>query len=780
METVLESGGLSTAHVPMAEAEGRRLLEREFGITGELKRLATEKDDTFAVTCPDGARYVMKVANPSEPIAEVDLQLRLIEHVSRRDPSIPVPRVVGRGDAGEGRCVSVLTYLPGTPLDSTESSADERVRIGEVLARLRLATADFSHPADSRRLAWDVRHASELRPLLEHVGDEDRRRRLAEGMDRIDAMRERVSALRTQVLHNDFSRSNIIVDHDDPRFVTGIIDFGDTVRTAVAVDVSTALLNQLPRAVPDLSVDLFAAGRDLLRGYLSVAELTEEELTLIPHLVMARVVARTLITLRRAELFPDNSTYILRNTDQGWDQLGWFLSRTPKEVAATLLPTRATMNNAFDPSRAESLDPATRGLVERRARLLGPSYRLFYGTPVQLVRAQGVLAWDPDGNEYLDAYNNVVSVGHAHPRVTAAVHEQMQTLCTHTRYLHEGILDYAEDLLATFGGRMSAEGHLMLTCTGTEANELALRIAKYHTGRSGVIITSEAYHGNSELVAGISPSMGAGSPLGVWTRRVPAPDSYRLPTDGLGQWLAGHVALQIEDLERRGEGLAAFIVDSLFSSDGIYADPRELLGPVADVVRRAGGLFIADEVQSGFGRSGERMWGYQRHGIEPDIITMGKPMGNGYPVAGIAVLDEVVSRFGRDMRYFNTFGGNTVAVAAARATLGVIAEEGLVENSDRVGALLREELRKLAARHESIGDVRGSGLYVGIEMVRDRETREPDQAAATAAVNGLRERRVLISATGPGGNVLKIRPPLCFGETHVAHLVEELDQVLSG
>lgn len=441
--------------------------------------------------------------------------------------------------------------------------------------------------------------------------------------------------------------------------------------------------------------------------------------------------------------------------------------------------TRGKMNNAFDPSTAQSLDPGTRRLVERRSRLLGPSYRLFYGTPVQLVRAQGVLAWDAGGNEYLDAYNNVVSVGHAHPRVVEAVHQQMQTLCTHTRYLHEGILDYAEQLLDTFDGRMGAEGHLMLTCTGSEANELALRIAKHHTGKSGVIVTSEAYHGNTELTAGISPSMGEHSPLGVWTRRVPTPDSYRLPVDGLGQWLADQVALQVEDLERRGDGLAAFVVDSLFSSDGIYAEPRDLLGPVADVVRKAGGLFVADEVQCGFGRSGERLWGYQRHGIEPDIITMGKPMGNGYPVAGVTVLDEVVQRFGHDMRYFNTFGGNTVAVAAARATLGVIQDEGLLENSDKVGRFLRDELESLAARHESVGDVRGAGLYVGVEMVHDKESREPDKAAATRAVNGLRDRRVLISATGVHGNVLKIRPPLCFEEPHALRLVEELDAVLN-
>ncbi len=355
------------------------------------------------------------------------------------------------------------------------------------------------------------------------------------------------------------------------------------------------------------------------------------------------------------------------------------------------------MNNAFDPARAASLDPRTRALVERRQRLLGPAYRLFYEDPVEVVRAEGVHLYDAEGQSYLDAYNNVVSIGHAHPRVVEAVSRQLGTLCTHTRYLQEGILDLAETILPTFGGRIGERGHLMLTCTGSEANDLAVRIAKHRTGREGVIVTSEAYHGNSELTSSFSPSLGAQSRLGPWVRRVPAPDPYRLPHAGLGEWLAARVEEQVADLERRGQGLAAFIVDSLFSSDGIYAQPTDLLGPVVEVVHRAGGVFIADEVQCGFARSGDALWGYQRHGIDPDIVTLGKPMGNGYPVAGLAVDAPVIADFGRDTRYFNTFGGNTVAVAAAQAVLDAIREEGLLANAQRVGAHLRAGLQALSA-----------------------------------------------------------------------------------
>jgi 4-aminobutyrate aminotransferase-like enzyme len=437
---------------------------------------------------------------------------------------------------------------------------------------------------------------------------------------------------------------------------------------------------------------------------------------------------------------------------------------------------RGKMNNAFDPASAAGLSPRSQRLVERRAALLGPAYRLFYKDPVEVARAQGVLLYDSEGHEYLDAYNNVVSVGHCHPRVVDAITEQLRTLCTHTRYIQQGILDYAEDLLGTLTGNLQ---HVMFTCTGSEANDLAVRIAKNFTGKSGILITDEAYHGNSDLTASFSPSLGAQSPLGTWVRRVPAPDSYRVPLDQIGPMMAERVAAQIEDLERRGEGIAAFIADSMFSSDGIFAHPTDVLGPVIDVVHKAGGLFIADEVQSGFGRSGEKLWGYQRHGISPDIVTMGKPMGNGYPVAAVALSPEVVQSFGRDNRYFNTFGGNSVAMAAAQAVLNVIRDEKLQENSLAVGKVLHDGFADFAKRFEMIGDIRGSGLYVGVELVKDRTTKEPDAAAAAAVVNGLRARRVLISATGAAANTLKIRPPLVFSQANADRLLSETEAVLA-
>ncbi|GGF68680.1 aspartate aminotransferase family protein [Azorhizobium oxalatiphilum] len=438
-------------------------------------------------------------------------------------------------------------------------------------------------------------------------------------------------------------------------------------------------------------------------------------------------------------------------------------------------PINIGMVNGFNPNDLGRLSPQMQDAIRRRQALLGPAYRLMYANPVEIQRASGVHMYDAAGNEYLDAYNNVASVGHCHPRVVADVHRQMQTLCTHTRYVQDGILDFAADILPTFGAPIE---HIMFTCSGSEANDLAVRIAKHHTGKNGVIITSEAYHGNSELTSGFSPSLGRGSRLGVFVRRISAPDSYRMDPAEIGRQLAAEVAREIAELERRGDGIAAFIADSLFSSDGIYSHPVDVLGPVAEVVRAAGGLFIADEVQAGFGRSGDRLWGYQRHGIAPDMVTMGKPMGNGYPVAAVAMAPHAIRSFGADTRYFNTYGGNSVAIAAAQSVFNVIRDEKLMENAARIGAKIKDGLKALAAKDGRIGDVRGTGLYIGAEFVKADGGKTPDSATALAVVDGLRQRRVLISATGYHANTLKIRPPLVFSDADVDRLLTQLEDTL--
>jgi len=431
-----------------------------------------------------------------------------------------------------------------------------------------------------------------------------------------------------------------------------------------------------------------------------------------------------------------------------------------------------SFSNIMD-SNAYTADGDADPLIVARERVLGPANRLFYDRPVHLVRGQGSHLFDADGVRYLDAYNNVASVGHCHPHVVDAVMQQMSTLNTHTRYLHRGIVDYSERLLATMPKEID---QVMYACTGSEVNDLALRVAEMYTDATGVIVTSDAYHGNTAAVMAISPSLGDATTLPPWVRTVPPPDSYRFP-DAASRF-AADVARAVDDLVEKGCRVSCLIVDTIFSSDGIYPDPAVLV-PAVDIVHQHGGVFIADEVQPGFARTGDSMWGFDRHGVIPDLVTMAKPMGNGLPVAAMAARSEVLQPFAARVPYFNTYGGSPVSMAAAAAVLDVIENEKLLANAAEVGAKLRTELARIVADDPRIGDVRGAGLYVGVEVVSDADAKTPDRAGARNLVNALRERHVLISVCGHDGNVLKIRPPLVFSMADVDWFCSEFAAALA-
>ena len=415
--------------------------------------------------------------------------------------------------------------------------------------------------------------------------------------------------------------------------------------------------------------------------------------------------------------------------------------------------------------------PATAQLLARRKRALGASYRLFYEEPFAPVRGEGVWLYDKDNTAYLDAYNNVASIGHCHPAVVAAIAEQSAQLNTHTRYLHPSIVDYAEDLLSEFPEPLN---NMTMTCTGSEANDLALRIARCHSGGTGIIVTRWAYHGVTSALAEISPSLATGLPTASHVRLVDAPDSYRKKGD-----FVASVKAALQDMQAQGIKPAALLLDSIFSSDGVFSPANGELAAAAQCVRDAGGLYIADEVQPGFGRTGGQRWGFARDNVIPDLVTLGKPMGNGHPVAAVVGRSALFDQFGRQQRYFNTYGGNPVSCRAAHAVLRVLREEDLQANASRVGDYLKQGLQTLAQRHQLIGDIRGEGLFIGVELVTDRYTQAPATACAASVVNGLRRRQVLISATGPKANILKIRPPLVFAKEHADLLLERLDQTLN-
>lgn len=447
---------------------------------------------------------------------------------------------------------------------------------------------------------------------------------------------------------------------------------------------------------------------------------------------------------------------------------------------------RSVMVNGYDGDPGPGMLEETRSLIERRSRVLGAPYRLFYRDPVHVVGGSRAHLFGPSGEDYLDAYNNVPAVGHGNPRVADAVARQAAALNTHTRYVTSGLVEYAERLTAKFPAPLE---QAIFACSGSEAVDLAVRIARRATGGDGIIVTRNAYHGTTAAAAELSPSLGPGNAIPSRVAVIDVPDPVRGPGGAAAaDACAAAVREAIAGFAARGIGFAGMIVDSVLSSDGVLLDPAGFLARAAEVVRAAGGVYIADEVQPGFGRTGA-WWGFARHGsIEspfvPDLVVLGKPMGNGIPISAVVGPSAVFDGFGAEVRYFNTFGGNPVSVAAASAVLDEIEDRDLVSSAARVGGALLAGIRSLAADaargggSARIADARGAGMFLGVEFVDPDSGVEPDAAAALAVVDGLRERRILVSASGMHENVLKIRPPLVFDDADAERFLDGLAAVL--
>lgn len=431
--------------------------------------------------------------------------------------------------------------------------------------------------------------------------------------------------------------------------------------------------------------------------------------------------------------------------------------------------------NRFDEASAAGIDdPGLARALARRRATFGAASVLFFDRPIRMARAKGAWMYDVDGRAYLDLYNNVPCVGHSHPAVAEAIARQTAVLNTNTRYLVDIVLDYCERLLGEFPAGLD---NVVLTCTGSESNDLAMRMAFAATGRTGLVVSDLAYHGNSTATTGISPGSRPDRSVPANVRRVPPPEAFRSGEADPAGAFARAVAAAIADLAASGAGFAGLIVDTVFSSDGVYPGPPGLLAPAVEAVRRAQGLFIADEVQPGFGRTGSGMWGFQLSGVTPDIVTMGKPMGNGFPMSGAVTRPDILTAFAATGGYFNTFGGNPVAAAAGLAVLDVIRDEDLMGNALRMGAVLRAGLSSLAGRHPMVGDVRGAGLFLGVELVHPG-TGQPHGEGARATIGALRDAGVMVGATGPFGNVLKVRPPLCFTASDADFFLSAFEKVM--
>lgn len=436
--------------------------------------------------------------------------------------------------------------------------------------------------------------------------------------------------------------------------------------------------------------------------------------------------------------------------------------------------TTDLMPNRFRPGESV-LSAREADLIARRDAVLGASYRLQYRKPVHFVRAEGMWLYDPDGRGYLDFYNNVPSLGHCNPEVNAAMAEQAGRISANTRYLEPRLVEYAERLTATFPAEIN---RVVFTCTGSESNDLALRIARLASGGEGVIVSSYAYHGTSAAVAAVSPNLGDAVNLSPFVRMVTLPGPEGAP-DAAAHF-ESQVRAAIHDLKRRGIGVAALLFDSIFSSDGVWIDPPGFIAGGVAAVREAGGLVIADEVQPGFGRTGAQMWGFQRHGIVPDLVSLGKPMGNGFPIGAVVGRQAPMERFGVTARYSNTFAGNTVGIACADAVLTIIQRDGFLAQVQRTGDRLRKGLEAMMPRQHALRGIRNAGLFFGIDIGTQATPAAARRKLALDLVNALRDDGVLISTTGANEDTLKVRPPLICEAGHVDLFLAALDRALTG
>jgi 4-aminobutyrate aminotransferase-like enzyme/Ser/Thr protein kinase RdoA (MazF antagonist) len=770
---------LTGARPSVTTGDAVRIAAQTFGIQARAAiDLGSERDRTFALLGSDDQRLaILKVSNPSEDPEVLDMEAEAALHVAAVDPELGMAlpwRTAATGTPGTAQpgddpallraewshgemahWVRAYDVLPGRSRIAAIDLGDAAlIAWGDTTARLALALRAFTHPRARRTMLWDVQHALASRTLLEHIRDPGERALVARVLDEFErTVTPGWPKLRAQVVHTDLTVDNTLTD--DAGLITGIIDFGDMSHSALITDLAS-VLDSL--GVGRDGPELFRLARLVLDGYQRRIELEETELRVLGVAWAARSAVTIAISSWRVALgleaqeFAERFNAPCRRMLETMEAAGW------REVARQLGAAGAPQPDG--------------SLSTRRATAFGPAVDpLFYDEPIQVAGAEGVWITDAAGRRYLDAYNNVPCVGHGHPRVTAAIARQSRRINTHMRYLHAGAIELAERLAASCPPELDT---VLLVNSGSEANDLAWRMATAITGRRGGLCTDFAYHGITEATEALSPEGWFDRPRPPHVETWAPPDAYRgLHVD------AGAFAGALARMADRGLSPAAAILDGLVTSDGIAdLDP----GYVQELVRLthdAGGLWIADEVQAGHGRTGDALWSFARFGIVPDFVTLGKPMGNGHPVAAVITRRDIASALVGHATLFSTFGGNPVSAAAALAVLDVIDDERVLERVQRTGRALRTALDEAAGDDSAIGDVRGVGLAVGVEFVVDPATRECDGPRARAVRDRMRHLGVLVGITGPGGNVLKIRPPLALTEAHVPPLVEAFATAVS-
>jgi 4-aminobutyrate aminotransferase-like enzyme/Ser/Thr protein kinase RdoA (MazF antagonist) len=751
------------------------LLADSYGISGELSRLPGENFNVL-VSAANDDRYVFKLAGRDQTSEDLELENQVVEIVYAASLGIRLPRVISTTD-GNSECLyhgpdgtqlrgRLIEFVPGLAWGDSDIAPPEQTRdFGRILARLDRVLETVDLPSAHRTHCWDLTAAAQHRSSVGLIKDSAKRRVLELAFHLYASCAvPRLGRLPHSLIHADANDENVLAEN---KRIVGLLDFGDCLFNPTICELAIAIAYAMLERP-----DFLRVGAEIVAGYHGERSLSKDELAVLFPLVCGRLAVTVSVAAQRRQTDPDHPNWFDTET-RAWNLL---------ERLIELDPAVATREFAslINVDVAEDRGAPISDLLELRRNRMSRALSIAYQKPLKMVRGAGQYLFDDRGRPFLDLVNNVCHVGHCHPRVVEAGQRQMARLNTNTRYIYDGLTDYADRLCATLPDPLAV---CFLVNSGSEANELALRLAMTHTGRRDLIILEAGYHGHTpRLIAASSYKFEGRGGSGVaepWAHVAPLPDGYRGPHKGQDRRAGIAYGNDVGHAIRRAEApIAAFLAETLPSCGGVIIPQASYFETAYQHIRAAGGLCIADEVQVGFGRVGTHFWAFEAYDVVPDIVVMGKPIGNGHPMAAVVTTREVAESFANGMEFFSTFGGNPVSCAIGLAVLDVIQDEGLQAHALKTGQRLLSGLTKLVDKYPLVGEVRGAGLFAGIELVRSRQTLEPEPAAAAELVERMKVRGMLLSIDGPLHNIVKMKPPMVLTEDDIDMTLRAFDDEL--
>jgi len=764
--------------MPLHQESVQQIAKAHYNIDAVATTLNGYEEQNFLLRATDGKKYIFKAATGNINLAFINAQITVTQHLAKT-PVQPFFQeyLLNKEGAVVSFCtqesemyyVRILSFLEGNFwVEEKEKTAALYESLGTFLGSMDKALKGLYHEAVERSYEWDISRASDAEKDLHHIHDHEKRRVAAYFLLQFQTeVVPLLSSLRKACIHNDANDYNVLVQNGK---VSGLIDFGDMVWSALINNLAVACTYAMLHTDDPISV-----ASHIVKSYHQQYPLTVQETDILYYLIAARLCISVTQSAEKASHNSDNEHHFL--TEQpAWKLLFQLLQTNPVKASDSF-------RKACGFHSLIQAEDDYASLLSERKEHVGRNLSISYKNPLKILKGAFQYLYDDKGNTFIDCVNNVSHVGHCHPVVVKAMQKQIATLNTNTRYLNDAMMDYAKALTAKLPAKLSV---CYFTNSGSEANDLAIRMARHFTGKKDVIVLDHAYHGTSTLAIEMSPYKFDGKGGGgqqPYIHKAVSPDMYRGDyqygdTDA-GEKYAESVLHILNGLKQNNKGAAAFICETLLGVGGQIPLPDGYLKKVYEHVRAFGGLCIADEVQVGFGRVGEAFWGFELQGVEPDIVVLGKPIGNGHPLAAVVVTDEIANAFNNGMEYFNTYGGNPVSMVTGNTVLQVIEDEVMQSHARQVGTVLLKGLKKLMDKYSIIGDVRGHGLFVGAEFVKSRVTKEPAVAEINLVVEKMKERGFLLSTDGPLYNVLKIKPPLVFNEQNARDMVVALDEVMS-